>query len=92
MFDNDVNKFMTLQRLIFQWRRIISHTNAFEHVTIKSPQTRNSRTTLSDEIDHDEVEQNVREDEVCECPLRTDARKLALVLGIDLPRNKSKSW
>ena len=68
-------------------RRVVSHTNAFKHVTIKSPQTRNSRTTLSDEIDHDEVEQNVCEDEVGECSLRTDTRKLALVLGIDLTRN-----
>ena len=88
MFDNDVNKFTTLKCNLFQ-RQIISHTNAFKHVTIKSPQTRNSRTTLSDEIDHDEVEQNVREDEVGECSLRTDARKLALVLGIDLTRNGS---
>ena len=61
-----------------------------QHLIIKSPQTRNNRTTLSDEIDHDEVEQNVREDEVGECSLRTDARKLALVLGIDLTRNGSK--
>ena len=44
--------------------------------------------TLSNEVYHDEVQQDVRKDEVCECPLGADARKLTLVLGIDLKRKR----
>ena len=32
----------------------------------------------------------MRKDEVCECPLGADARKLTLVLGIDLKRFEVK--
>ena len=46
--------------------------------------------TLSNEVYHDEVQQDVRKDEVCECPLGADARKLTLVLGIDLKRFEVK--
>ena len=44
--------------------------------------------TLSNEVYHDEVQQDVREDEVRECSLGADTRKLTLVLGIDLKRKR----
>ena len=72
-----------------QYSLIITFTHAIGQIRPIKNETNNHRTqeappSSSDEVDHDEVQQDVREDEVCESPLRTDPRKLRFVLGIDL--------